>query len=128
LADRGFRFLKVPAALLLRSGGPATGDIHPADLSELLARNHIDLIAERIENESAVVDLLDFDVRFGQGFLFSQPRPVRQEAMQGANGGNGGGSDAAKEPKPAVSDQPARMPSINDPTAPKLTSGMDVVA
>jgi cyclic-di-GMP phosphodiesterase TipF (flagellum assembly factor) len=128
LADRGFRFLKVPAALLLRSGGPANGDIHPADLSELLARNHIDLIAERIENESAVVDLLDFDVRFGQGFLFSQPRPVRQEAMQGANGGNGGGSDAAKEPKPAVSDQPARMPSINDPTAPKLTSGMDVVA
>jgi cyclic-di-GMP phosphodiesterase TipF (flagellum assembly factor) len=128
LADRGFRFLKVPAALLLRSGGPANGDIHPADLSELLARNHIDLIAERIENESAVVDLLDFDVRFGQGFLFSQPRPVRQEAMQGANGGNGGGSDTAKEPKPAVSDQPARMPSINDPTAPKLTSGMDVVA
>ena len=33
-----------------------------------------------------VVDLLDFDVRFGQGFLFSPPRPVRVEAMQ-ANGG-----------------------------------------
>ena len=28
-----------------------------------------------------VVDLLDYDVRFGQGFLFSPPRPVRAEAL-----------------------------------------------
>jgi cyclic-di-GMP phosphodiesterase TipF (flagellum assembly factor) len=30
-----------------------------------------------------VVDLLDCDVKFGQGFLFSPPRPVRAEALQG---------------------------------------------
>ena len=30
-----------------------------------------------------VVDLLDCDVRFGQGNLFSPPRPVRAEALQG---------------------------------------------
>ena len=30
-----------------------------------------------------MVDLLDYDVRFGQGFLFSPPRPVRAEALQG---------------------------------------------
>jgi cyclic-di-GMP phosphodiesterase TipF (flagellum assembly factor) len=48
-----------------------------------LARSGIDLIAERIESETAVVDLLDYDVRFGQGFLFSPPRPVRAEALQG---------------------------------------------
>jgi cyclic-di-GMP phosphodiesterase TipF (flagellum assembly factor) len=30
-----------------------------------------------------VVDLLDYDVRFGQGFLFAPPRPVRAEALQG---------------------------------------------
>jgi cyclic-di-GMP phosphodiesterase TipF (flagellum assembly factor) len=28
-----------------------------------------------------VVDLLDYDVRFGQGFLFSPPRPVRAEVL-----------------------------------------------
>jgi cyclic-di-GMP phosphodiesterase TipF (flagellum assembly factor) len=28
-----------------------------------------------------VLDLLDYDVRFGQGFLFSAPRPVRPEAL-----------------------------------------------
>jgi cyclic-di-GMP phosphodiesterase TipF (flagellum assembly factor) len=82
LADRGFRFIKVPSALLL-SRAAASGDIHPADFSDLLGRFGIDLIAERIEGESTVVDLLDYDVRFGQGFLFSPPRPVRAEVLQG---------------------------------------------
>jgi len=83
LFDRGFRFIKVSAKLLLNRAGAAQSDIHPADLSDLLARNSIDLIAERIEAESSVVDLLDYDVRFGQGFLFSPPRPVRAEALGG---------------------------------------------
>jgi cyclic-di-GMP phosphodiesterase TipF (flagellum assembly factor) len=83
LADRGFRFIKVPAALLLNRVGAASTDIHPADLSDLLGRFGIDLIAEKIEAENTVVDLLDYDVRFGQGFLFSPPRPVRAEALQG---------------------------------------------
>ena len=83
LTERGFRFVKAPAALLLNRVGAASTDIHPADLSDLLGRFGIDLIAERIEAEGAVVDLLDYDVRFGQGFLFSPPRPVRAEALQG---------------------------------------------
>ncbi len=84
LADRAFRFLKVPAKLLLNKAATAQSDIHPEDLADLLARSGIDLIAERIEDESMVVDLLEYDVRFGQGFLFSPPRPVRAEALQGA--------------------------------------------
>ena len=85
LNERGFRFIKAPAALLLNRVGAASTDIHPADLSDLVGRFGIDLIAERIEAEGAVVDLLDYDVRFGQGFLFSPPRPVRAEALQGAD-------------------------------------------
>ena len=84
LADRSFRFVKVPATLLLNRAAAAQSDIHAEDLADLLARNGIDLIGERIESESTVVDLLDYDVRFGQGFLFSPPRPVRAEALQGA--------------------------------------------
>jgi cyclic-di-GMP phosphodiesterase TipF (flagellum assembly factor) len=95
LADRSFRFLKVPATLLLNKTTPAQSDIHPEDLADLLARSGIDLIAERIENESMVVDLLDYDVRFGQGFLFSAPRPVRAEALQGADKGETGELAAA---------------------------------
>ncbi len=86
LNERGFRFIKVSAMLLLNRVGAASTDIHPADFSDLLGRFGIDLIAERIESESTVVDLLDYDVRFGQGYLFSPPRPVRAEALQGAAG------------------------------------------
>jgi len=84
LSERGFRHLKVPAKLLVGKGGGLQSDIHPEDLADLLARYGIDLVAERIENENMVVDLLDYDVRFGQGFLFSEPRPVRAEALQGS--------------------------------------------
>ena len=83
LAERGFRFIKVSANLLLSRAGAPQGDIHPADFSDLLGRYGIDLIAEKIESEGTVVDLLDYDVRFGQGFLFSPPRPVRTEVLQG---------------------------------------------
>ena len=83
LANRGFRFIKIHASLLLNRSGTAASDIHPADLSDLLGRFGIDLIAERIESEGSVVDLLDYDVRYGQGFLFAPPRPVRAEALQG---------------------------------------------
>jgi cyclic-di-GMP phosphodiesterase, flagellum assembly factor TipF len=88
LTERGFRFIKAPAALLLNRVGAASTDIHPADLSDLVGRFGIDLIAERIEAEGTVVDLLDYDVRFGQGFLFSPPRPVRAEALQGVEAAN----------------------------------------
>jgi len=83
LADRSFRFLKVPAKLLLNRAAAAQSDIHAEDLADLMARSGIDLIGERIESENTVVDLLDYDVRFGQGFLFSAPRPVRAEALHG---------------------------------------------
>ena len=93
LADRGVRFIKVPAALLLDPKQNSTSDIHPSDLSDLLGRFGIDLIAEKIEGERAVVDLLDYDVRFGQGFLFAPPRPLRPEGASAT-----GGATANKEP------------------------------
>jgi cyclic-di-GMP phosphodiesterase TipF (flagellum assembly factor) len=99
LAERGFRFVKVPATLLLSRSNAPQGNIHPADFSDLLGRFGIDLIAEKIESEGAVVDLLDYDVRFGQGFLFSAPRPVRTEVLQGI----------AERPAPAAA-PPSRAP------------------
>jgi cyclic-di-GMP phosphodiesterase TipF (flagellum assembly factor) len=101
LNERGFRFVKAPATLLLNRVGIASTDIHPADLSDLLGRFGIDLIAAHIETETTVVDLLDYDVRFGQGNLFSPPRPVRAEALQGD------GKDGAPMAAPNDAPQPA---------------------
>ena len=101
LADRRFRFLKVPAALLLDKSASARSDIHPQDLADLLARSGIDVVADRVEHESTVVDLLDYDVRFGQGFLFSAPRPVRAEALQLIAGEAADAAAAAAEAPPA---------------------------
>jgi cyclic-di-GMP phosphodiesterase TipF (flagellum assembly factor) len=114
LNDRGFRYIKVPATLLLNRVGAASTDIHPADFSDLLGRFGIDLIAERIERESTVVDLLDYDVRFGQGFLFSPPRPVRAEALQGLAGDGADGETATTaaakaEPGAAAKTDPAEQ-------------------
>ncbi|MBI4275404.1 MAG: EAL domain-containing protein [Rhizobiales bacterium] len=82
LSERGIRYIKVPQALL--TGQPGAGsDIHAADLSDLLGRFGISLIAGQVEKEATVVDLLDYDVRFAQGLLFSPPRPVRADALQG---------------------------------------------
>ncbi len=118
LADRGVRFIKVPASLLLDPRQASTSDIHPSDLSDLLGRFGIDLIAERIEGERAVVDLLDYDVRFGQGFLFAPPRPLRPEGasatagappnqaqdIQGSNGSGtpSPGAASAAPPSPRI--------------------------
>jgi cyclic-di-GMP phosphodiesterase TipF (flagellum assembly factor) len=85
LGARGFRFVKIPGHLLLDHGAGAAGDIHRADLADLLARFGLEMITDKVESEAAVVDLLEYDVRYGQGYLFSPPRPVRAEALQGAN-------------------------------------------
>jgi cyclic-di-GMP phosphodiesterase TipF (flagellum assembly factor) len=105
LGERGVRYVKVPAAFLLGHAAASGADIHAADLSDLLGRFGISLIAERIETEAQVVDLLDFDVRFGQGFLFSPPRPVRAEALQGQAGATDASRGAPDKPreKPAAS-------------------------
>ncbi|WP_350333340.1 EAL domain-containing protein [Coralliovum pocilloporae] len=78
----GFQFVKVPASKLI-TGWPDSGsDIHAADLSRLLARNGLEMIADVIENEATVVDVLECDAQYGQGNLFAPPRPVRAEAMR----------------------------------------------
>jgi cyclic-di-GMP phosphodiesterase TipF (flagellum assembly factor) len=112
LASRGFRFVKLRANLILNRSGIAT-DIHPGDLPDLLARFGIDLIAEKIESEGSVVDLLDYDVKFGQGFLFSPPRPVRAEALQGVTERN---DVVARENAAGTND--GRLP------APEATKGL----
>jgi cyclic-di-GMP phosphodiesterase TipF (flagellum assembly factor) len=112
LADRGVRFIKVPATLLL-DPKQSSSDIHPSDLSDLLGRFGIDLIAEKIEGERAVVDLLDYDVRLGQGFLFAPPRPLRPEGTPATNGS--APSPNAQEINGVARSAPAESAAIDPP-------------
>ncbi|MBK8007133.1 MAG: EAL domain-containing protein [Rhizobiales bacterium] len=83
MAERGVRYLKISAALLLGRVPHSGAQVHPADLVDLLGRYGIDLIAEKIETEATVVDLLDYDLGFGQGVLFAPPRPIRSDILKG---------------------------------------------
>lgn len=76
--QRQVRHFKVPARLLLGDAAKAGSRVHPADLKELLARFGLNLIAERVEQEKDVVDLLDYNVDYGQGYLFGEPKPIRE--------------------------------------------------
>ncbi|MDO8839124.1 MAG: EAL domain-containing protein [Parvibaculum sp.] len=82
LHDRNFRFIKVSAETLLDGRQMASGDIDAGDLKELLRRNGIQLIVDKVEAEREVVDILDLNVELGQGYLFGEPRPVRESALR----------------------------------------------
>lgn len=77
----GFRFVKVPAELLLAPASSTDARVDPRDLKEMLGRVDIDLIVEKIERERQVVEILELDVDFGQGYLFGEPRQAREEAQ-----------------------------------------------
>ena len=77
LAARSFRFVKVDARFLLDSSADIKSDIAVADIKHQLDRYGLNMIVEKIEQESDLVELLDFEVDFGQGFLFGEPRLSR---------------------------------------------------
>ena len=87
----GVRFAKIAGDRLIQSvregeaiGGVEAGSIAPEDIAALFARHGVELIAEKIEDEATVVEILDLDVAYGQGHLFGEPRPVREDVLEQA--------------------------------------------
>lgn len=78
LAKRNFRYVKISAAAIIAQTKSSSGEINVADLRESMQRASVSLIADRVEDEQSVVDLLECDVAFGQGFLFGEPRAARE--------------------------------------------------
>jgi cyclic-di-GMP phosphodiesterase, flagellum assembly factor TipF len=77
LAEGGVRFVKIDAGALM----PAiTGEADALRLRRLktgLEDAGIELIVANIANDQLLVELLDFDIKFGQGPLFGDGRKVR---------------------------------------------------
>ncbi|MDE2134680.1 MAG: EAL domain-containing protein [Alphaproteobacteria bacterium] len=84
LKNMGFKHLKVRAETLIGGMGPAQADVAAEDIKKLLERHGVNLIAERVEDEKTVVQLLDYAVDFAQGYLFGEPRAVRDDAIKPA--------------------------------------------
>lgn len=78
----GFRYIKVRASTLIGGMQGAQAQVAAEDFKNLLARHGLDLIAERVEDEKTVVQLLDFSVDFAQGYLFGEPRAVREDGTK----------------------------------------------
>ena len=76
----GFSHIKVHAAMLTSGMEGAHAAVAAEDLKKLLSRHGVNLIAERVEDEKTVVQLLEYGVDYAQGYLFGEPRAVREEA------------------------------------------------
>jgi cyclic-di-GMP phosphodiesterase TipF (flagellum assembly factor) len=76
----GFHFLKLRAETLIFGMKHANAAVAAEDFKDHLSRNGISLIAERVEDERTVVQLLEYNVDFAQGYLFGEPKPLRDVA------------------------------------------------
>ena len=85
LQSAGVKFLKINGERLLEELTPGgerpisaiTRDISPEDVPALFVRYGIDLIAEKVENEKSVIEILEFEIPYGQGHVFGAPRPIK---------------------------------------------------
>jgi cyclic-di-GMP phosphodiesterase TipF (flagellum assembly factor) len=80
----GLRYLKVRAEILVAGMSGAGAAVAAEDFKKLLSRHGLDLIAERVEDEKTVLQLLDYAVDFAQGYLFGEPRAVRDDVSRPA--------------------------------------------
>ena len=78
----GFRHLKLNARTLLGGMDQARAAVGPEDFKKLLERHGLNLIVERVEDEKTVVQLLDYAVDYAQGYLFGEPRAVRDDTIK----------------------------------------------
>ena len=52
------------------------------EVAAVCSRYGVTLIAEKMEEEVSVVEVLEFDIPFGQGHVFGAPKPIKSSLMQ----------------------------------------------
>jgi cyclic-di-GMP phosphodiesterase TipF (flagellum assembly factor) len=90
LERSGVRFLKATGALLIaqfikegaRPRSNILREIAHRDVAAVFRRHGVDLIAERIEDEATVVEVLELDAPYAQGHLFGPPRAIKDSLME----------------------------------------------
>lgn len=86
----GVRYVKAPARELIaqwakggvRPRSAITREIDAADITAVMQRYGVELIAERMESEDEVLEILDINCGYGQGHLFGPARAIKESLME----------------------------------------------
>lgn len=89
LSRADVKFVKIAAEVLLSQLLEVEGrlalknlrDLQASDFSALTRRYGVEVVAEKIESERQVIDVLELDIGYGQGHLFGEPRAIREEVL-----------------------------------------------
>lgn len=91
LQDAGIRFVKMNGSRLLNELKDPRGPrpvcsiqrrLEGEDVSAIFTRYGVTLIAEKMEDEASVIEVLPYDIPFGQGNVFGAPRPIKASLME----------------------------------------------
>lgn len=91
LQDAGVRFVKMNGATLIdqlrdphgpRPISSVNRRIEGEEVSAVFSRYGMTLIGEKIEDEASVVEILEYDIPYGQGHIFGAPRPIKASLME----------------------------------------------
>ena len=93
LARADVKFIKIGAQFLLDQLTESDGkvilrslpDLQAADFAALTRRYGLEIIAEKVEAEREIVDVLELDIGYGQGHLFGEPRAIRDAVLAEAD-------------------------------------------
>jgi len=89
LSRADVRYLKISADTLMGellnvSGRPtlkSLRNLNASDFADLTRRYGLEIIAEKVETEGQVIDVLELNIAYGQGNLFGEPRAIRDSLM-----------------------------------------------
>jgi cyclic-di-GMP phosphodiesterase TipF (flagellum assembly factor) len=89
LSRADVKFLKIAAPVLLDELTEVDGrlvlrslpDLAAEDFTTLTRRYGVEVIAEKVEAERQVVDVLELNIGYGQGHLFGEPRAIKEAVL-----------------------------------------------
>ena len=91
LQDAGVRFVKIKGDELIEHLRDPDGarpissvkrKLRGEEVAAVCSRYGVTLIAEKIEREVSVVEVLEYAIPYGQGHIFGAPRPIKSSLMQ----------------------------------------------
>jgi cyclic-di-GMP phosphodiesterase TipF (flagellum assembly factor) len=117
LARSDVKFLKIAAPFLLDELAEtdeglilrSLPDLAAQDFASLTRRYGVEIVAEKVESERQIVDILELDIAYGQGHLFGEPRAIRDAVL-------------------AEADSPAAEPASYDEPPVRTRGGVGVLA